>query len=332
MNNINEITLSIILPVYNVENYLRESVESILDTVNVNDIEIILVDDGSTDSSGDIADEYAKKREYINVYHKANGGLSDARNYGLYHAKGRYVFFMDSDDLLEKNAIDKILRYLKNDCPEILLFDATIVDSVGKIIKTNQTRYYTHRGLQTDKLYTGLDVIDVQLESNNDYVTTVWLGVYERKMLLKEALWFEKSLLHEDEMWTQKVLINAAKIRYVESSLYKYRIRNDSIMNDLKKDYSKNLASLIYIYNTLPSYIDWKVCDTKKKKEIKANLSKRYLHALYRFHIEKYPEARRLVNRWMIFKNSQGFFDKTRAIILLSSIHLYCKVMGLSEK
>ena len=86
MNKNNEIILTIVLPIYNVENYLRQALESILKSKNVNDLEIILVDDGSTDSSGRIADEYIRKANRVKVFHNANGGLSDARNYGLYRA------------------------------------------------------------------------------------------------------------------------------------------------------------------------------------------------------------------------------------------------------
>lgn len=330
MDSGNSVILSVILPIYNVENYLRQAVETVKKTQHMDDIEIILVDDGSKDSSGKIADEYLGKG--IKVFHKPNGGLSDARNYGLYHASGEYVFFMDSDDSLEEEAIDIILDTIKQFQPEVLLFDAVVIDDGGKRINSKQNAYYVHTGVKPDEIYTGLEVINAQLESNNDYVTTVWLGVYQRDLLLREALWFEKGLLHEDEIWTQKVLVNANSVVYVEKPLYQYRIRNNSIMNDTKKNYEKNLSSLIYIYSTLPGYIDWKVDNREYKQKIKANISKRYLHAIYRFDLSRYPEKAKLVERKIIYRNATGYIDKLRAGILCISIRLYCLLMKFIKK
>lgn len=99
-------TFSIIIPVYNVEKYLNECVDSVLNQKNV-DYEIILVDDGSTDNSGQICDEYLKKHSNVSVIHKVNGGLSDARNAGLESAEGDYILFVDSDDKIEENSLSK---------------------------------------------------------------------------------------------------------------------------------------------------------------------------------------------------------------------------------
>lgn len=330
MDGVNNLVLSVILPIYNVENYLRQAVDAVLKTQHMDEIEIILVDDGSTDTSGKIADEYSGKK--IKVFHKPNGGLSDARNYGLYHATGKYVFFMDSDDTLEENAIDIMVNQLKKYDLEVLLFDAMIVDDDGKKVKTRQNAYYTHSGVTPEKVLTGLEIIDAQLAANNDYVTTVWLGVYQRELLLREALWFEKGLLHEDEIWTQKVLVNAHRVVYVESALYQYRVRSNSIMNDTQKNYEKNLGSLIYIYNTLPDYLDWKVTDKAHSQRIKANISKRYLHAIYRFDLKRYSQKAKLIDRMKVLKNSRGYKDKIRSIILVLSIRLYCVLMSIGKK
>ena len=96
--------ISIVVPLYNVENYLKECIDSIL-TQSYHNLEIILVDDGSTDNSGKICDNYAKKDSRIKVIHKENGGASDARNYGIKEAKGKYIQFTDSDDFYDKNSI-----------------------------------------------------------------------------------------------------------------------------------------------------------------------------------------------------------------------------------
>ena len=103
--------VSIIIPVYNVKEYLKECVESCI-TQSYDNIEIVLVDDGSTDGSGKICDEFSSKYERIKCIHKKNGGLSDARNYGIENSSGDYVMFVDSDDLISNNIVEELLTLI----------------------------------------------------------------------------------------------------------------------------------------------------------------------------------------------------------------------------
>ena len=126
--------LSVIIPVYNVERYLGRCIDSLLNTKGIENTEIILVDDGSTDESGRIADSYAEKHAVISCYHKENGGLSDARNYGLNRAKGRYVFFCDSDDMVVPGKFCKVIEDLAKSDADVLLWDGMTIgedDSVS---------------------------------------------------------------------------------------------------------------------------------------------------------------------------------------------------------
>ena len=287
--------LSVIIPVYNVEKYLSECIESVR---GYPDTEMILVDDGSTDNSGDICDSFQDKN--IIVVHKENGGLSAARNTGLQLAKGKYIYFMDSDDYITN--FGKILDYISVKECEILLFDG-----IGE-------EYYTHHGLKENTRYTGMECIETQLETYKDYPTTVWLGVYRREYLLKNDFFFEENLLHEDELWTQKVLINAKDIYYMHEKLYFYRQRENSITD---KTGEKNLSDLIYIFGKMYEYTDSRL--------IKANISKRYLHAIVKFKAWKYDLK---IDKQKIFSNAVGF-DKVRALVLLMNTKWYCQ---LSER
>ena len=118
--------LSVIVPIYNVEQYIHKCVDSILNQ-NFKDFELILVDDGSPDSCGKICDEYAQKDERVKVIHKVNGGLSDARNFGLEKAKGEYVSFIDSDDWVDENIYSESLKYMEENDLDIVCFDVTEV-------------------------------------------------------------------------------------------------------------------------------------------------------------------------------------------------------------
>ena len=115
--------VSIIVPVYNVEEYLEECVNSIISQTYTN-IEIILVDDGSTDNSGELCDKYSLRDNRIEVIHKVNGGISDARNVGAKSAKGKYIYFIDSDDYIVSEAIDELVSVALRDNSDIVFFDA----------------------------------------------------------------------------------------------------------------------------------------------------------------------------------------------------------------
>ncbi|MBQ8729868.1 MAG: glycosyltransferase, partial [Lachnospiraceae bacterium] len=126
--------LSIIVPVYKVEPYIHKCVDSIL-YQTFTDFELILVDDGSPDNCGKICDEYAQKDEHVRVIHKKNGGLSDARNFGLEVAVGEYISFIDSDDWVDKNIYTESLDYMKKNDLDIVCFDVTEVRSSKTLVR-----------------------------------------------------------------------------------------------------------------------------------------------------------------------------------------------------
>lgn len=320
-----EILISIIIPVYNVENYITECMKSILEKNVLEQTEILLIDDGSTDLSGTICDNYSSEK--IKVYHKVNGGLSDARNYGMLHANGKYICFLDSDDMMMPGVINKLCELVKNQNVDVVLWDAIIIEETGEVSQNQEGGYYVHDGLEEAKHYTGLEIIEKQLNKSNDYVTTVWLGLYRKELLLYEHIWFEKKLLHEDELWTQKVLVCAKDVVYLKEKLYCYRKRINSIMNQVEQNFERNIQSLIYIYSTLPAYLDWKVGNEKYVKKIKSNISKRYLHMIFKYNVGNYPNLEKRIKKIEIFKNADVRMDKVRALLLILNINLYCCIM-----
>ncbi len=320
--NVESIKLSIIIPIYNVEQYLSECINSIICAERTEQLEILLIDDGSTDESGRIADRYAKEFENICVYHKDNGGLSDARNYGLSKAGGKYVFFIDSDDFLKPQAINKIIEVANMYNDDVIVWDALVVDESGNNYNINYD--YSHPGIEPVKSYHPYEFLINQLECRNDYVTTVWLGMYKREFLIKNNLWFKKGILHEDELWTPLTFLNAKNIISLNERLYCYRIRSNSIMNQKSKNYFRNIQDSILIYNILPSYYDYLIDNDVLLKKIKANNSKRYLHAIAKYDVYKHKSLYKRINKLDILRNSYGFKDKIRSIILLFNVKLYC--------
>lgn len=319
--------ISFILPIYNVQGYIKSCVESIEGNNKSiqRQFEILLIDDGSTDNSDVICDELAKKYENIRVFHKRNGGLSDARNYGMYRAIGRYVAFIDSDDYVADEMASKLVEYVLSSTVDIFIWDAQVVDESGT--EPIMTKYrFSHPGIEKNVIYSGEKFILDQLSTSGNYVTTVWLGLYNREFLLSNSLWFQRGILHEDELWSPVVLLMADTIKYIGETMYFYRQRNNSIMNKTDKDYSRNIKDLIYIYNILPDIYNYLIQDSELLNKIKANNSKRYLHAISKYNARRYPIISDSIDRRSILQNAKGKKDKLRSILLSISLNLYCRV------
>ena len=223
--------ISVIIPIYNVEDYLEQCVESILNQTYTN-LEIILVNDGSTDSSGEICDRYKNIDKRIKVIHKENGGLSDARNYGIEASTGDYIAFLDSDDWADKKLYMTLYEIIKKNHADISVCNFKICYSDKDIEKQE---------LNEVKCYSNIEALE-RLYCN-DAVTMVvaWNKLYKRKVI--GYLRFPVGKIHEDEYLTPMIIYNANKISYINNELIYYRQRENSIMN--KKF---NIKRLDYLY------------------------------------------------------------------------------------
>ena len=210
---------SIIIPCYKVEQFLSQCINSVLAQTD-KDFEIILVDDGSPDRSGEICDEYAEKDKRIKVIHKSNGGASDARNAGLDVAQGEYVMFLDSDDWWDdKDALRKI--------------DASIIESGSDITIIGMKKYFSQEGRYGDvriplKCYkerSALSPTQVlqQYMHSNIFVACAWDKVVRRSLIEKDHQRFVKHQLGEDIEWCCKLLLKNPKIEVLEEAFYVYR-------------------------------------------------------------------------------------------------------------
>ncbi|MBQ3006127.1 MAG: glycosyltransferase [Clostridia bacterium] len=223
----NQALISVIIPVYNVEAYLRECVESVLKQTYQN-FEIILVDDGSTDSSGDICDEYAGNDERISVVHQKNGGLSAARNTGLAEANGKYIYFLDSDDYITETAFEKLLEIAGKDNSDIVFFDAvSFADTDDFTVNQN---YVRNNKYQTD---CGLNIF-CQMTKNKDFHSAVYLMLFKKRFVDNNKLHFVPGILHEDMVFTYQALCLAQVVSQCSEALYHRRYRKNSIMTSSK--------------------------------------------------------------------------------------------------
>lgn len=234
-------TFSIIIPIYNVEKYLRQCIDSVL-AENFLDCEIILVNDGSPDGCGEICDEYANKFSHIKVIHKHNGGLSDARNAGIKEAKGDYLIFLDSDDYwinINKNQKNYIggggilsdLQLLTNDKIDLILHPSS--DNIRKIPK--------------EISFTNNDFINnfEALVKSNYYVSNAWTKIVRREIIIKNNLFFPKGYIHEDLPYSLALARFVKTFAIYNNSFYQYRVLDDSISHNIKyKNFNDILVHL----------------------------------------------------------------------------------------
>ena len=222
---------SVIIPVYNVESYLRECLDSVLHQT-FEDWEAICVNDGSTDQSEKILEEYAKEDERVHYFSKVNGGTSTARNVGLKEAKGEYIVFLDGDDWLELNALQVIDNRLNGE--EILCF------SGRRYFEETQTYHQADR-LPEKEYFRGMDYYNENALAVRDFAfVCVVLRTYKKSFLLEHQLFFADDVSYEDNLWVPLTLYHAHTVRVISDSLYVYRIRQGSKMQEVslarKKD------------------------------------------------------------------------------------------------
>ncbi|SEA08261.1 Glycosyltransferase involved in cell wall bisynthesis [Eubacterium aggregans] len=221
--------ISIIIPIYNVEAYLPRCIKSVINQT-YRDLEILLIDDGSPDKCPQICDIYAQKDDRIRVIHKVNGGLSDARNCGINHATGEYLFFLDSDDWLHPNTIEDLYQLLIKQNADI---------SVGNFLRTDSEEIKMQQ--ENGDVFTYNNVEAIGQLFNEHYVEMVvaWGKIYRKNLF--DSIRFPVGKLHEDEFTTYKLLYEAKKVVLTERAYLYYWQRADSIMGQ------KNIHNLVMV-------------------------------------------------------------------------------------
>lgn len=216
--------LSIIVPVYNVEDYITQCLNSLLDQdLGQDDYEIIIVNDGSNDSSDKIANEYVQRHKNVQIINRENGGLSAARNTGLKNAKGEYVWFVDSDDWIEANSLNTLIRLLDKNELDVLCFGVKCYHNAEHIDSSNSPTEYVEQVMH------GADFV-----SKVKMIPAAWAAVYRRSFLSENKLTFYEGILHEDEEFTPRAYFLANKIMYLHKHVYYYRQREGSIMKSAR--------------------------------------------------------------------------------------------------
>lgn len=231
--------ISVIIPVYNVESYLRECVDSVLNQTHQY-FEIILVDDGSTDHSSEICDVYVAADDRISCIHKENGGASTARNAGLDAAQGEYVFFLDSDDWLEQSAFEKLITPFKDSDIYFTFCEAYAVDEdTGEISRKN---YAYHRDYGIGNATQFFE----EMLQQKEFHVAVWMILYRRAFLTGCGMRFVEKIMYEDCIFAYQVYRQAEKAAHIHEYLYYRRYRKNSVMTSKKTDHNFVSAKRVY--------------------------------------------------------------------------------------
>lgn len=243
------IKVSFIVPVYNVEDYIQECLESLLKQ-DINEKEILIINDGSTDKSLEICEKYKNKHSCIKIINKANGGLSSARNKGIEVAKGEYIFFVDSDDFLLGNYINEMYENCKKNNIDIFRGVYTRYDNRSKILENiilENKEYY-------DKVMSGIDFLENEIKYDS-YEVIACLGLFKKEYLDKNRIRFTEGVTYEDHEFFMKCLLSSTDSRVIKKNklIYAYRDRDGSITKVPKIE---NINDMINNINRMNLFID----------------------------------------------------------------------------
>lgn len=289
--------VSIIVPIYNVELYIRECLDSLVNQTYTA-IEIIAVDDGSKDASGSIADEYASKYSNVHVIHKKNGGLSSARNAGLEIAKGEYIAFIDSDDLVSLDYVDLMVNALEQGYDYAECYNMAF-DGEG-----NQWSY---------EYQSKSEISTINFKENPNELIKVAMFVrgnmYSRDFI--KGLEFPEGLVHEDVYYTSILFHDLKRVCKVEGATYYYLIRNNSIANHA----SVKMFDMYEIMNRVVDYYEsknWEISNIITKSYVRtfliAILFRKATH-LSSEHFSLREEIRNKAIRTLNTKHSKWLFN-----------------------
>ncbi len=250
--NTSQPAVSVIIPIYNVEQYLRECLDSAVKHTLKN-IEIICVDDGSPDNSAQIVMEYAEKYGNIVLIRKENGGLSSARNAGLDVATGRYVYFLDSDDYIDTDMFEPLCAMADEENLDVVYFNAMPFFDSEQIKRSNQnyvdyyTRKHDYSGVRTGQ------AMFAAMRKNYEFLPAVWSQLYRRSMLEENGIRFYHGILHEDNLFTFQCAILAQRTNYVDKVYYHRRMRGDSIVTAKKS--MRNVEGYLVSYAEILAFM-----------------------------------------------------------------------------
>lgn len=240
--------VSVIIPVYNTEKYVQLAIESIC-RQTLCELEIIIIDDGSTDRSPNILHQLAEQDHRIQMYRQKNQGLSITRNIGMEYATGQYIYFMDSDDWLETDALELCYQKCEAEQLDFVFFDAE--NFCEETMENIPGMTYSHTKELEDKIYEGRNVLDIQIKKYQ-FTPSACLNFIRRSFLQKHMLKFYPHILHEDQLFTSLLYLQAQNVGLIKRNFFHRRMRPNSIMTS--RFAWKNISSYLTVVHELNKF------------------------------------------------------------------------------
>lgn len=224
---------SVIIPVYNVEKYLPQCLDSIINQT-VKDIEIICVYDESTDNSLKVLRQYLEKDLRIKIIHSSKKSLGAARNIGLFHASAEYICFVDSDDWIEPDTLEEVLKKINNDI-DLVCFGANVITEGDVLDNTQIENAKSYHQIK----FTGEINLNDQIISN--MTVNVWNKIFRHSIIKNNNIYFPEGITHEDNAFFHKYALISQKAFFFDKYFYNYRQRNDSLISETKHENNSRL-------------------------------------------------------------------------------------------
>jgi glycosyltransferase involved in cell wall biosynthesis len=274
--------LSIVIPLYNVENYINQCLNSILkQNIPAKDYEVLLIDDGSTDKSYSIAKKFTFNHSNLSIYHQKNQGVSIARNNGLQYAKGKYIYFVDSDDYIALGTLNQLVKYAINNNLDILEF--ANIRTKSRNFENSNTKNISTKYLN---ILEGKDYI-----STRHFNDAVWAYFYKRDFLLNSKIEFYEGRTKQDMIFNAELMSKAKRVAFYPIDVYRYVINPDSITTSTESGAArKSIEDFVYItmkYNELILKLENKkvnISILRHKQQMQLfNISRRLLQSDFKF-------------------------------------------------
>lgn len=246
------VDISVVIPIYNTEKYIVECVESVLENGQV-EVEIICIDDGSTDSSLKLVKELAEKHDCIKVVSQENKGQSAARNKAIQMASGKYLYFLDSDDKIGKEALKSLFGYLEKDNLDVLYFSGASFYETEELAEKfkNFEMAYMRTGTY-EGVCSGLELLE-QLRDQKDFSVSPCIQIVRREFLMEHGILFCEGIIHEDNLFTFQVMMNAKRAKCINDVYFYRRVRESSVMT--KEMSYKNLLGYFVCFKKMIDYV-----------------------------------------------------------------------------
>lgn len=270
------VTFSVIVPVYNIRPYLRQCVDSILGQACCG-LEVLLVDDGSTDGSGRICDEYAARDARVRVLHKSSEGVSEARNAGVCAARGAYILFVDGDDFIAAHALRRIETIiLRRDCPDIVCLECVKLFADGRCVSMNDG---VTKELNRKTGGAFLNYI-AQLPK---YPASAWSKAIRRQFFLDHKLFFKRGIYFEDLEWAARLFLAVDTATYAPVPYYFYRQNRDGSLSGVRSE--KKAFDLLHIVEA------WCRCAGRTDDRAKRRMIYSLMEYVFRFLLLQYSDV-----------------------------------------